>query len=51
MLRYSKPHVLATVNANVAIQATGSVPKGNMIVLDNVTLTSRSTTGAYKDDE
>jgi hypothetical protein len=49
-MRYTKPHVLSTLNANDAIQA-GSDPltKSNPKVVDSVQI--RSTTAAYPADE
>ncbi len=49
-MRYTKPHVLTTLNANVAIQAgTNPQTKSNPTVNDTVFI--MSTTAAYPADE
>jgi hypothetical protein len=52
-MRYTKPHVLTTVNANQAIQLTGNAPNGknNFQIPDGRPNDVRSTTGAYPADE
>jgi hypothetical protein len=53
-MQYTKPNVLATFNANEAVQLTGNAPHGknNFQVQDNLTdSTIRSTTGAYPGDD
>jgi hypothetical protein len=49
-MRYTKPHVLATANANLAIQSTGgSQEKLTPTVNDSKHI--KSTTAAYEADE
>jgi hypothetical protein len=51
-MRYTKAHVLATVDANRAIQLTGNHPHGKHEVMnDGGGPDSKSTTGAYEADE
>jgi hypothetical protein len=51
-MRYTKAHVLATVDANRAIHLHDKpIQEKRMPVLDGRTLTSQSTTGAYEADE
>jgi hypothetical protein len=51
-MRYTKAHVLATVDANQAIQLTGRHPNGKFeIVKDGGGPEAKSTTGAYEADE
>jgi hypothetical protein len=51
-MRYTKAHVLATVDANRAIQKTDRHPNGkNLMIADSGGPESKSTTGAYEADE
>ena len=53
-MRYTKPNVLATLDANLAVQTGGDAPNGknSLQIQDNMTDPNvRSTTGAYEADE
>jgi hypothetical protein len=51
-MRYTKPHVLTTLSANLAIQTGSDPPSGkNFPMVDNPHAQTQSTTGAYEADE
>jgi|HubBroStandDraft_5_1064220.scaffolds.fasta_scaffold45809_2 hypothetical protein len=52
-MRYTKAHVLATVDANRAIQKTDRHPNGKQLIMSDSAAGGNgfSTTGAYEADE
>jgi hypothetical protein len=51
-MRYTKPHVLTTMDANRAIQTQSDPASGkNISMVDNPHPPTQSTTGAYEADE